>query len=84
MTADVITLFVLHDRIWEESGQDVAAKLCSLMIADVIHDEAVVRESTAEALAACLATHGNRIDTVLQQLIEVYEEKLYVSVTTER
>ena len=65
-------------RIWEESGLELDEELCSLMIEDVIHHEAVVRESTAEALAACVATHSDHIEAVLQQLIAVYQEKLFV------
>ncbi len=66
-------------RLWEEAGLCLEAELCTMMVADIIHDESVVRQSSAEALSSALSTHQDYLPAVLQELLEVYEEKLYVS-----
>ena len=48
------------------------------LVDDVVHNEAVVRQAAAGALATAVANHAENVATVLEALMEVYEEKLYV------
>jgi len=46
---------------------------------DVIHDESVIRDAAARALVAALADNRGYAKAILNQLLALYEEKLYVS-----
>ena len=57
-------------------------EICSLIVSeDVIHDESVIREAAARALVAALADNRGYAEAILNQLLALYEEKLYVSVS---
>ena len=49
-----------------------------MLIADVIHDVAVVRQSGAAALSAILAENPEELDSVLEILFAKYQDKLVV------
>lgn len=66
-------------RLWNESGMEVAPSLCNLLINDVIHEEAVVREAAAEALADAVEQHRECAETALQAVYDTYTDKLTVS-----
>lgn len=53
--------------------------LCSLLIGDVIHHEEAVRQAGAEALSRAVAQYSRQAAQVLGKLMEIYQEKLYVS-----
>ena len=65
--------------MWDEAGLEVDDRLCTALVDDIIHPEGVVRESAAKALSATLQQHPDFVSAILQQLLELYEEKLYVS-----
>ncbi len=54
------------------------AELCTRLVVDTTHNEEVIREASALALASALAENPDYVPAVLQQLMEVYEDKLYV------
>ena len=77
---DVYCLFlILYSRLWEEAGLELDADLCTRLAKDTTHDEEVIRQAVSVALAHALAENPDYLPAVLQQLIDVYEEKLYVS-----
>ena len=55
------------------------ADLCTRLVVDTTHNEEVIRQAGAVGLANALAENPDYVPAVLQQLMEVYEEKLYVS-----
>lgn len=50
-----------------------------MLVQDLVHDEQVIRDATAAALASFLRKHGSLTETVLEQVLVIYEDKLYVS-----
>lgn len=60
-------------------GLDLQPDLCSLLIDDVIYHEAAVRQAGAEALSQAVARYQRQAAEVMGRLMEIYQEKLYVS-----
>lgn len=58
---------------------DLQPDLCSLLIDDVIYHEAAVRQAGAEALSQAVARYQRQAAEVMGRLMEIYQEKLYVS-----
>lgn len=66
-------------RLWSTMGLDLQSDLCSLLIDDVIYHEAAVRQAGAEALSQAVARYQRQAAEVMGRLMEIYQEKLYVS-----
>lgn len=66
-------------RLWSTMGLDLQPDLCSLLIDDVIYHEAAVRQAGAEALSHAVARYQRQAAEVMGRLMEIYQEKLYVS-----
>lgn len=66
-------------RLWSMMGLDLQPDLCSLLIDDVIYHEAAVRQAGAEALSQAVARYQRQAAEVMGRLMEIYQEKLYVS-----
>lgn len=66
-------------RLWSTMGLDLQSDLCSLLIDDVIYHEAAVRHAGAEALSQAVARYQRQAAEVMGRLMEIYQEKLYVS-----
>ena len=49
--------------------------MCNPLVDDIIHDEEIVRQAAAEALAATLDQHHEYITPTIDQLMQKYEEK---------
>lgn len=60
-------------------GLDLQPDLCSLLIDDVIYHEAAVRQAGAEALSQAVARYQRQAAEVMGRLMEIYQDKLYVS-----
>lgn len=60
-------------------GLDLQPDLCFLLIHDVIYHEAAVRQAGAEALSQAVAQYHRHAADVMGRLMEIYQEKLYVS-----
>lgn len=58
---------------------DLQSDLCSLLIEDVIYHEVAVRQAGAEALSQAVAQYQRQAAEVMGRLMEIYQEKLYVS-----
>lgn len=54
-------------------------ELCTAIVVDTTHAQEVVRSGAALALAQVLEKHPSHIPAILQTLLDLYEEKLYVS-----
>ena len=54
--------------------------LCSVLLEDVAHDVEVVRNAASPALAAAITEHPDVAPFILQQLLDLYEEKLKVGI----
>lgn len=54
------------------------SELCAMLVDDVVHEQEVVRQAAAQALAAAVEEHPDQVDTILQLLLSVYEDKAYV------
>lgn len=54
--------------------------LCSALLEDVVHDVEVVRNIAPLALAAAINEHPDVAPFILQQLLDLYEEKLKVGI----
>lgn len=52
--------------------------MCSPLVEDVIHDEEIIRQAAAEALAATLNHHREYVTPIIDQLLQKYEEKYQV------
>ena len=66
-------------RLWDEAGLEMDPQLCTSLVADTTHNEEVIREAASLGLANALADNSDYVPAVLQTLIALYEEKLYVS-----
>lgn len=53
-------------------------ELCTDLIEDVIHHEENVRKAASSALAKVLVCHRNQVESVLYELLNKYEEKLFL------
>lgn len=58
---------------------ELVPELCPLLIEDVTHHELTVRVAAAEALSSALSQYKDQSSSVLSQLTELYQHKLYVS-----
>lgn len=79
----VLTLrYYLHSyfpRLWQTLCLELVPELCPLLIKDVTHHEETVRAAAAEALSSAVSQYQEESATVLSQLTELYQQKLYVS-----
>ena len=66
-------------RLWATAELQCEEELCSLLVEDVVHEQSAVRQAAAEGLASAIKQHPEQIDTILQLLLNVYSEQLYVS-----
>lgn len=57
--------------------------LCMLLLVDLTHHEEVVRVGAAKGLADALEQFPDYLPAILSQLLEIYQDKLYVSRLTD-
>ncbi|XP_069380401.1 stalled ribosome sensor GCN1 [Paralichthys olivaceus] len=67
----------LAERLLESLALELAPELCSLLIGDVTHHEEAVRSAAADALSSAVSEYRDQSATVLGQLTELYQKKLY-------
>ncbi|XP_068166575.1 stalled ribosome sensor GCN1 [Antennarius striatus] len=67
----------LADKLWESLDLELVPELCSLLIEDITHHEEAVRSAAAEAQSKAISQYRDQSATVLNQLIEIYHQKLY-------
>ncbi|CAH1802155.1 unnamed protein product [Owenia fusiformis] len=68
----------LAEKVWTDTGLELSPELCSLLIEDVSHNEKVVREAAAQAMAQVAKEYSEQIQTILQLLMVKYQDKLYM------
>ena len=61
----------------------LSERMCKVVVSKVVHSEDVVRKAAARALAAAVKQNRKQITMVLQELLELYQDKLYVSLHRE-
>lgn len=66
-------------RLWDSMGLELQPDICSVLIKDVIHYEEAVRQAGAEALSKGVEQYRSQTREVMNKLMEIYQEKLYVS-----
>lgn len=66
-------------RLWQTLFLELVPELCPLLIKDVTHHEETVRAAAAEALSSAVSQYPEESASVLSQLTELYQQKLYVS-----
>lgn len=67
----------LADKLWQTLRLELVPELCPLLIKDVTHHEETVRVAVAEALSSAVSQYKEESATVLSQLTELYQQKLY-------
>jgi hypothetical protein len=64
-----------EDLLLEEPYEE----MCDPLIQDVVHSEEVIRKAAADTLAKTLTHNPGFLPATLAQLLDKYQEKLYVS-----
>ncbi|XP_062854960.1 stalled ribosome sensor GCN1 [Trichomycterus rosablanca] len=67
----------LADKLWQSLCLELVPELCPLLIKDVTHHEETVRVAAAEALSSAVSQYKDQSTSVLSQLTELYQQKLY-------
>ncbi|XP_030828154.1 eIF-2-alpha kinase activator GCN1-like isoform X1 [Strongylocentrotus purpuratus] len=73
-----IEVRTLADEVWTDGNFKGSPELCTMLLDDVIHDIAVIRQSGAAALSAILAENPEELDKVMSILFKKYQEKLVI------
>ncbi|XP_050410272.2 eIF-2-alpha kinase activator GCN1 [Patella vulgata] len=55
-----------------------AEEICSSLVEDIIHTEEVIRIAAANTMAQVLECHPSHVSSILYQLLDLYEQKLYM------
>lgn len=80
-SCSVVLCIFLLPRLWQTLRLELVPELCPLLIKDVTHHEETVRVAVAEALSSAVSQYKEESATVLSQLTELYQQKLYVSLS---
>ncbi|XP_063969205.1 stalled ribosome sensor GCN1-like [Lytechinus pictus] len=73
-----IEVQTLADEVWTDGNFTGSPELCTMLLDDIIHDVAVIRQSSAAALSAILAQNPEELDKVMDVLFKKYQEKLVI------
>lgn len=74
-------IFFYFPRLWQTLCLELVPEICPLLIKDVTHHEETVRVAAAEALSSAMSQYQEESASVLSQLTEIYQQKLYVSLS---
>ena len=73
---------IIVSRLQDDLGiEDPPEMLYASIMEDVDHDVDLIRRSCALSLAKVLEKNDTVVPAVIAQLLDLYEEKLYVSAT---
>ena len=77
----IVCLFVclFVSSLWDQTEYTVTESLCNALLEDVVHDVTMIQEAAAPALSAAVGHYRDLASTILQQLVDMYEIKLKVS-----
>ncbi|KAK2840962.1 hypothetical protein Q7C36_012541 [Tachysurus vachellii] len=70
---------MLANKLWQTLCLELVPEICPLLIKDVTHHEETVRVAAAEALSCAMSQYQEESASVLSQLTEIYQQKLYRS-----
>ncbi|GFQ96680.1 eIF-2-alpha kinase activator GCN1, partial [Trichonephila clavata] len=70
---------VTAEELWKDLMFSKSPQFYSLILEDVIHKEELVRKSAADSLACLFNEFPEDIASIIEKLIEVYHEKLYLA-----
>ncbi|KAF8792212.1 eIF-2-alpha kinase activator GCN1 like protein [Argiope bruennichi] len=68
----------IAERLWKDIGFSKSSDLCTYVLDDVVNKEELVRQAAADALAALLNEFPDKTSAIIDQLLEIYHEKLYL------
>jgi HEAT repeat protein len=66
----------LADLLWSKSGFEIPSTLFEELLKDIIHEESCIQKAAACSLVSILKESETDVKIVLDQLLEIYEEKL--------
>lgn len=61
--------------LWEQAKFDVPIVMCDELLRDVIHSELCIQKAASMAIVSILKEDSSLVETVLEQLLEIYTEK---------
>ncbi|XP_035021502.1 eIF-2-alpha kinase activator GCN1 [Hippoglossus stenolepis] len=67
----------LAEKLLESLALELVPELCCLLIGDVTHHEEAIRSAAADALSSAVSEYKDQSATVLGQLTELYQKRLY-------
>lgn len=65
----------LADQLWEKTKLDVPIVMSDELLKDVIHPELCIQKAAAAALVSIMREDDSLADGILEQLLEIYNEK---------
>ncbi|XP_042907743.1 stalled ribosome sensor GCN1 [Parasteatoda tepidariorum] len=65
-------------ELWNNLGFAEHPELCRRLLKDIVHKEVLVRQSAANALAALFKVFPENLQDTIDDLLKIYEEKLYM------
>ncbi|GBM59452.1 eIF-2-alpha kinase activator GCN1 [Araneus ventricosus] len=68
----------IAEKLWKDIRFSKTPDLCTYVLDDVINKEELVRQAAADALAALLNDFPDKTATIIDKLLEIYHEKLYL------
>nr|XP_040228816.2 eIF-2-alpha kinase activator GCN1 [Anopheles coluzzii] len=67
---------LLATGIWQDGGYEVPIVMADELMKDIIHPELCVQKAAAAALVSILVEDSSTIEGVVEQLLEIYREKV--------
>lgn len=61
--------------LWEQAKFDVPIVMCDELLKDVIHSELCIQKAASMAIVSILKEDPSLVESVLEQLLEIYNEK---------
>ncbi|XP_055603671.1 eIF-2-alpha kinase activator GCN1 [Uranotaenia lowii] len=66
----------LAEEVWVQGNFEVPIVMADELMKDIIHPEPCIQKSASYALVSILAEDSSIIDSILEQLLEIYQDKL--------
>uniref|UniRef100_A0AAG5CZ96 TOG domain-containing protein n=1 Tax=Anopheles atroparvus TaxID=41427 RepID=A0AAG5CZ96_ANOAO len=66
----------LADAVWQEGHYELPIVMADELMKDIIHPEPCIQKAAASALVSILTEDSSTIEGVLEQLLEIYREKV--------
>lgn len=66
----------LADNVWTQGNFEVPIVMADELMKDIIHPEPCIQKAASSALVSILAEDSSIIDSIIEQLLEIYQDKL--------